>query len=170
MAAEPDLAQRLVDCYPTFLAAETLILLSKTGGALSYEACQDVAREAYSKVAVKVLAGELDSETNLPAYLRTACRNLAVDVLRARNRDGLDETALVTAVPGQVPFEAIEPMEELVLPAIDAMPRTQRRKVVQLQSQGLNDAQIAETLGITTDRVHKDRPSPRPRMRSGRSG
>ncbi|MFI8966992.1 RNA polymerase sigma factor [Streptomyces sp. NPDC053493] len=157
--SEPDLAQRLVDCYETFLAAETLILRKKFGGKLTRHVCRDVAHEAYMKVAAKVLSGELGPDTNLPAYLRAASRNLATDVVKAQNRVAqLDDAELLPAVPGQgQPFEAIEPMEELVLPQIDAMPLTRHRKVVQFQSQGLSDAQIAETLGITTDRVQKDR-------------
>ncbi|MFD0367677.1 RNA polymerase sigma factor [Streptomyces sp. NPDC127114] len=157
--SEPDLAQRLADCYKTFLVAETLILLKKFGGKLTRHACRDVAHEAYMKVADKVLSGELGPETNLPAYLRAASRNLATDVLKAQKHLALlDEADLLPTVPAQgQPFDAIEPMEELVIPTIDAMPRTQHRKVVQLQSQGLSDAQIAETLGITTERVHKDR-------------
>ena len=157
-AEEPDLAQRLAASYKTFLAAETLILRKRTGGKLTRQACRDVAHEAFMRVADKVLSGELGPETNLPGYLRTTSRNLATDVLKAHNRLALLDEALLPTVPAQgQPFEAIEPMEELVLPTIDAMPLTRPRKVVQFQSQGLSDAQIAETLGITTDRVHKDR-------------
>ncbi|MFJ3902885.1 RNA polymerase sigma factor [Streptomyces sp. NPDC090025] len=158
-APEPGLLQRLVDAYETFLKAETTILHRKTGGALSWQACQDVADEAFLRVSDKVRSGELGPDTNLPAYLRATSRNLAKDVLRRQNRLApLDETALLAPVPARgEPFEAIDPMDELVMPAIDAMPRTRRRKVVQFQSQGLDDAQIARTLGISTDRVHKER-------------
>ncbi|MGW8357684.1 hypothetical protein [Streptomyces wedmorensis] len=114
-AEEPDLAQRLVGSYPTFLAAETLILRKKTGGKLSRQACRDVAHEAFMRVAAKVLSNELGLETNLPAYFRATSRNLAIDVLRAQKLLGpLDETALLPPVPGQ-PFEAVEPLEELGL-------------------------------------------------------
>ncbi|QPK50970.1 hypothetical protein H4W23_40175 [Streptomyces gardneri] len=64
----------------------------------------------------------------------------------------------MVAVPGQRrPADDFDPLEELVVPTIDAMPLSRPRKVVQLQSQGLNDAQISKVLGIGADRVHRDR-------------
>ncbi|MFD7978785.1 RNA polymerase sigma factor [Streptomyces sp. NPDC059071] len=157
-AVERDLSQRLVDCYETFMATEPLILRKKTNRRLSEQACQDVAQEAFMKVARKVASGQLAPGVKLPGYLRRASRNLAIDTLRAQARlDPLDETDLV-AVPGQrQPADDFDPLEELVVPAIDAMPLSRRRKVVQLQSQGLDDAQISEVLGIGADRLHRDR-------------
>ncbi|MEU5415696.1 RNA polymerase sigma factor [Streptomyces clavifer] len=154
-----ELEQRLLDCYETFMAAEPLILRKKTNRELSAAACQDVAQEAFERVREKIISGKLDAEVKLPAYLRTTSRNLAVDVLRAQKRFPiLYDTDLVTSVPLQRrAAEDVDPLEELVVPAIDAMPRTQRRKVVQLQSQGLEDPEIAKALGIAADRLHKDR-------------
>ncbi|MBT2439969.1 sigma-70 family RNA polymerase sigma factor [Streptomyces sp. ISL-36] len=141
------------------MAAEPRILRRKTNRRLSYQACQDVAHEAYLRVARKVMNGELGPEVQLAGYLRRASRNLAIDTLRAQARlDPLDDTGLVVAVPGQRrPADDFDPLEELVVPTIDAMPLSRPRKVVQLQSQGLNDKQISKVLGIGTDRVHRDR-------------
>ncbi|MFE0737466.1 RNA polymerase sigma factor [Streptomyces sp. NPDC058855] len=157
-STETDLGQRLVDCYETFMATEPLILRKKTGRQLSEQACQDVAQEAYMKVARKVAAGQLPPQVRLPGYLRRTSRNLAIDYLRAQARlDPLDDE-LVVAVPVQRrPSDDIDPLEELVVPAIDAMPLSRRRKIVQLQSQGLDDKQIAKALGIAAARIHRDR-------------
>ncbi|MFD3567369.1 RNA polymerase sigma factor [Streptomyces sp. NPDC058667] len=156
---EADLLQRLRDCYETFMEAEPRILRRKTNRRLSYQACQDVAHEAYLRVATKIMNGQLGPEVQLAGYLRRASRNLAIDTLRSQSRlDPLDETGLVVAVPGQRrPADDFDPLEELVVPTIDAMPLSRPRKVVQLQSQGLNDTQISKVLGIGADRVHRDR-------------
>ncbi|MFH8254227.1 RNA polymerase sigma factor [Streptomyces roseolus] len=153
------LVQRLKDCYETFMEAEPRILRRKTNRQLSYQACQDVAHEAYLKVARKVLNGELGSGSQLPAYLRTASRNLAVDVVKAQARlRPLGDLGLDVAVPRQRrPADDFDPLEDLVVPTIDAMPLSRPRKVVQLQSQGLNDKQISKVLGIDADRIHRDR-------------
>ncbi|MEU8543099.1 sigma-70 family RNA polymerase sigma factor [Streptomyces sp. NPDC048717] len=141
------------------MAAETLILHRKMGNQLSFHACQDIAHEAFLRVTRRAIRGQLGPDVNLPAYLRTASRNLAVDALRAQARfTPLEETGLVAAVPGQrQAADDLDPLEELVVPAIDAMPRTRERKVVQLQSQGLDDTEISRVLGIGADRVYRDR-------------
>ncbi|WP_329625948.1 hypothetical protein OG357_38590 (plasmid) [Streptomyces sp. NBC_01255] len=157
--ADVDLVQRLRDCYETFMKAEPQILRRKTNRQLSYQACQDVAHEAYLKVARKVMNGQLGPDVQLAGYLRRTSRNLAIDTLRAQTRlKPLDDIGLVVAVPGQrQPVDDFDPLEELVVPTIDAMPLSRPRKVVQLQSQGLNDTQISKVLGIGADRVHRDR-------------
>lgn len=154
-----ELLRRLRDCYKTFMAAEPQILRKKTNRRLSYQACQDVAQEAYVRVATKVMNGELGPEVQLAGYLRRTSRNLAIDTLRTQARlDPLDDTGLAVEVPGQrKSADDFDPLEELVVPTIDAMPLSRPRKVVQLQSQGLNDKQISKVLGIATDRVQGDR-------------
>ncbi|KUL37255.1 hypothetical protein ADL12_18260 [Streptomyces regalis] len=104
----------------------------------------------------KVAAAQLEPDVKIGAYLRTTSWNLAVDTLRAQKRTDLtDDTALVAAPNPQ--SEDIDPLKELVRPAIEAMPLSRRRTIVQLQSQGLDDAQISAALGIAPDRIHKDR-------------
>ncbi|MFC7924601.1 RNA polymerase sigma factor [Streptomyces cinereoruber] len=156
---DADLVRRLRECYPTFMEAEPRILRRKTNRQLSYQACQDVAHEAYLKVTKRVMDGQLGPEVQLAGYLRRTSRNLAIDALRVQMRlDFVDETGLTVAIPGQrQPNDDFDPLEELVVPTIDAMPLSRPRKVVQLQSQGLTDTQISRILGIGADRVHRDR-------------
>ncbi|MEU9298510.1 sigma factor [Streptomyces sp. NPDC048266] len=163
-----DLGQRLLDCYATYMRAEPMILRKKTNGELSEAACQDIAQEAFERVRHKIKSGDLDGDVRLPAYLRATSRNLAMDVLRAQKRlPVLLDSDLVASVPQQRRSgEDVDPLEELVVPAIDAMPRTRRRKVVQLQSQGLEDPEIAKALGIAADRLHKDRSAAVSELRS----
>ncbi|MFF0752974.1 RNA polymerase sigma factor [Streptomyces sp. NPDC004267] len=162
MSVQPSLThveQRLLDCYPMFMATEPLVLRRKYDPLLSQAACEDIAQEAYDKVAAKAASGELDSVTKLPGYLRTASRNLAKDALRALRRDLVryDSELVATVPPPRVSADDADLLERLVVPLIDAMPRTQRRKIVQLQSQGLEDADIASVLGIDKIRLRKDR-------------
>ncbi|MEV8628606.1 hypothetical protein [Streptomyces sp. NPDC051079] len=154
-----DVEQRLLECYAEFMAAEPLVLRKKYGAVLSYAACEDIAQEAYDKVVAKAATGELDSVEKLPGYLRTASRNLAKDALRALKRHPVryDSQYVATIPQPRVSADDAHLLEQLVVPMIDAMPRTRRRKVVQLQSQGLDDADISSVLGIDKIRLHKDR-------------
>ncbi|MCG8970226.1 hypothetical protein [Streptomyces sp. CL12-4] len=79
----------------------------------------------------------------------------------------MDATAPVEA-PGPR-SEDVDLLNELVRPAIEAMPPSRRRMVVQLQSQGLDDAKISETLGIAPDRVHRHRSAAISQLRSALS-
>ncbi|WP_107052987.1 hypothetical protein [Streptomyces sp. NRRL S-337] len=45
-------------------------------------------------------------------------------------------------------------LDELVFPAIETMPESLRRQVVDLQSQGLSDRQIADVLGTSAHQLH----------------
>ncbi|MET9793770.1 RNA polymerase sigma factor [Streptomyces canus] len=138
------------------MAKETRFLRSMCHGKLSEQACEDVAQEAFMRVARKVAAAQLEPSVKIGAYLRTTSWNLAVDTLRAQKRtDLMDDTALVAAP--NLGSEDVDPLKELVRPAIEAMPLSRRRTVVQLQSQGLDDAQISAALGIAPDRIHRDR-------------
>lgn len=155
-AVKVDLGQRLVDYYETFMAQETQFLRSMWNGKLSEQACEDVAQEAFMRVARKVAAAQLGPGVKLGAYLRTTSWNLALDTLRAQKRtDSVDDTVIIAASDSRT--EDVDPLTELVRPAIEAMPLSRRRTVVHLQSQGLDDAQISAALGIAADRIHRDR-------------
>ncbi|MEV6002197.1 sigma factor [Streptomyces griseomycini] len=151
-----DLGKRLLEYYGTFMAEETRFLRNTCNGKLSEQACEDVAQEAFMRVAGKAVAGQLGPDVKIGAYLRTTSWNLAVDTLRVQNRTDLMEDTALVAAPDQR-GEDVDPLKELVRPAIEAMPSSRRRTVVRLQSQGLDDAQISAALGIAPDRIHRDR-------------
>lgn len=154
------LGQELLDYYETFMARTPTSLHRWTNKSLSLQACQDVAQEAFLNVSHRFQAGELDESVNVPAYLRTAAWNLARDRLRTERRLELAED-VSQAVPeprhGEGAVDDVDPLEDLVWPAIEAMPVSQRRQVVHLQSCGLTDVEIAAALGIRADRVHRER-------------
>ncbi|MGW4756162.1 RNA polymerase sigma factor [Streptomyces chartreusis] len=138
------------------MAKEPQFLRNAWSGKLSEQACEDVAQEAFMRVARKIAAAQLGPDVKIGAYLRTTSYNLAVDALRAQNRtDLLDDTSLEAGPISE--SEDVDPLKELVRPAIEAMPLSRRRTVVQLQCQGLDDAQISAALGIAPDRIHRDR-------------
>ncbi|MEU4269891.1 sigma-70 family RNA polymerase sigma factor [Streptomyces sp. NPDC026092] len=157
-AVDGGVGQRLYDHYTVFMSREPLFLRRRSDEKLSLQACQDVAQEAFLRVARKAAKGELDEKVNVPAYLRAAAWNLAKDRLRSEGRLELAGDALTVALPEQrQAVGEFDPLRDLVLPAIDAMPQSRRRQVVRLQSQGLSDVQIAASLGMRTDRLHKER-------------
>ncbi|NBE55305.1 RNA polymerase sigma factor [Streptomyces boluensis] len=159
-----DLGRQLLDHYEKFMADTPHSLHRQTGTKLSLPACQDVAQEAFLNVARRLEAGELDEGVNLPAYLATAAKNLARSRLRTERRlelAGVLQTLLPEQRQGEAPVGDLDgdldALEDLVWPAIEAMPVTQRRQVVRLQSLGLTDIEIAAALGMRADRVHHER-------------
>ncbi|MFI1198554.1 sigma-70 family RNA polymerase sigma factor [Streptomyces sp. BHT-5-2] len=155
-----EVAQRLLECYPDFMARQPYAL-RREFRALSLAACQDIAQEAYLRVGSKAEGGGLAPETNVMAYLHRAARNLALDRFRTelqRKRlvqlagDGLD------SVPERrVVQETDQVLQQLVRPAIEEMPKSLQQKVVDLQSQGLSDVEIALVLGISAQQLHRMR-------------
>lgn len=151
-----DLGKRLLDYYDTFIAEELPFLRNRCKGKLSEQACQDVAQEAFMRVSRKVAAEELGPDVKIGACLRTASWNLALDALRAQKRTvPMDDLARVAAPDPR--GEEVDPLTEWVQPAIESMPPSRRRMVVQLQSRGLDDKQIAKALDIAPARLHRDR-------------
>lgn len=151
-----DLGKRLLDYYDTFMAEELPFLRNRCKGKLSDQACQDVAQEAFMRVSRKAAAEELGPDVKLGAYLRTTSWNLAVDALRAQKRtEPMDDPARVAAPDPR--GEEVDPLKEWVQPAIESMPPSRRRMVVQLQSRGLDDTQIAKALDIAPARLQRDR-------------
>ncbi|MER5479299.1 hypothetical protein ABT026_20365 [Streptomyces sp. NPDC002734] len=156
-SATADLEKQLLDAYPEFMAAAPSLLRRKAGNKLSEATCQDIVHEAFERVRAKITAGKLGATVNLHGYLQRTTWNVALDVLRAQSRRPVvHDTDLMASLSVQRSLD-VDPMEELVRPAIEAMSPTRRRRVVQMQSEGLDDASIAEELGIAPDRLHKDR-------------
>ncbi|REK84647.1 RNA polymerase sigma factor [Streptomyces inhibens] len=154
-----DVAQRLLECYPAFMEAQPS-RLRQAFPALSLASCQDVAQEAYLRVGLKAADGDLAPETNVMAYLRQAARNLAIDRCRREQQRGkrlvlMGGDALDAVPEPQVlADEDRVVLQELVIPAIEEMPESRRRQVVDLQSRGLSDEEIAAALDIPVHRLH----------------
>jgi len=111
--AEVDLGKRLLEYYDTFMAKETRFLRNTWNGKLSEQACEDVAQEAFMRVARKVAAAQLEPGVKIGAYLRTTSWNLSLDTLRAQKRtDLMDDTALVAAPNPE--SEDVDPLKEHV--------------------------------------------------------
>ncbi|MFM9373336.1 RNA polymerase sigma factor [Streptomyces sp. Da 82-17] len=162
-AVDGGLGQQLVDAYAQFMATMPHTLRRGTNRRLSLHACQDVAQEAFLSVARRFRAGELDEDVNVRAYLTRAALNLAKTRLRTERRLELAGDDLQAYLPEQRcgeaesgPYDA-DALVDLVWPAIEAMPHSQRRQVVQLQSRGLTDIEIAAVLGMRADQVYRER-------------
>jgi RNA polymerase sigma-70 factor (ECF subfamily) len=151
--------EQLLAWYPVFTVTEPPRLRKKANGELSEAACQDIAQEAFERVRARMSAGKIPASVNLRGYVRKTAWNLALDVLRAQRRSPVvpDAEPMASVVFRRSAAADIDPLEELVRPAIAAMPPTRRREVVQMQSQGWEDRAIAEALGIAPERLHKDR-------------
>ncbi|MEE1752859.1 RNA polymerase sigma factor [Streptomyces sp. SP18CS02] len=145
--------------YPDWVSKQAWALRGEYRGKLSLQACQDVAQEAFLKVLDRAEAGLLEPGSNVEAYLTTTARNLAIDKDRGERRLlSVEESTLELLQPEEPVERSVEVMGDLVVPAISGLDINDRLKqVLYLQSQGLTDVEIAAALGISADRVHKDR-------------
>ncbi|WP_328741321.1 sigma-70 family RNA polymerase sigma factor (plasmid) [Streptomyces erythrochromogenes] len=154
-----DVAQRLYEAYASFMETEPYEL-RREFRTLPLATCQDVAQEAYLKVGRAAAEGKLDADTDVMAYLHKAARNLAVDKYRRQKRlrrhsvlmggDALD----VLPARRTLAQEDREVLQEVVIPQIRSMRDSQRRRVVELQSRGLSDREIALLMEISVERLH----------------
>ncbi len=162
-SAEPgsgsDLGRQLLDLYDQFMDREPPRLRKLSNRQLSLEACRDCVDEAFMRVLSKAALGDLDEGVKLAAYVRRTARNLALDNLRADRRldlmNGADLEASLSVLPEAA--TEVDVLNDLVIPAIEAMPVSERRHVAHLQSQGLTDMEIAAALGVGAARVHRER-------------
>ncbi|MFF2793140.1 RNA polymerase sigma factor [Streptomyces sp. NPDC058049] len=155
-----DVAQRVYEAYTPFMETEPSRLRQEFR-TLSLATCQDTAQEAYLRVGRAAEKGKLAADTDVMAYLHTAARNLAIDKYRRQKRlrrhtvlmggDALDVLPARRTLTG----EDREVLQQLVIPQIRSMRDSQRRRVVELQSRGMNDLDIALLMGISVDRLHK---------------
>ncbi|MCT9092499.1 sigma-70 family RNA polymerase sigma factor [Streptomyces sp. ASQP_92] len=152
------LGRQLQDLYDLFMDREPPVLRRLSNRQLSLEACRDCVDEAFMRVLSKAARGDLDEGVKLAAYVRRTARNLALDSLRADRRldlmNGADLEASLSVLPEA---EEVDVLNDLVIPAIEAMPVSERRHVAHLQSQGLTDIEIAAALGVGAARVHRER-------------
>ncbi|MFE2879060.1 RNA polymerase sigma factor [Streptomyces roseus] len=155
-----DITQRLLDLYPEFCAREPYALQHQFPH-LSLASCQDAVEEAYLATGRLALAGRLAQDTDLVAYLRRAAVNRARSEIRRQTRAdqrvlvwGRDAPAVAAAADS---FLGEDLLKDFVVPAIRAMKKSRRRRVVELQSRGWSDERIAGELGIPLSRLHSDR-------------
>ncbi|MEU6482484.1 sigma-70 family RNA polymerase sigma factor [Streptomyces sp. NPDC046887] len=157
-ASQTRLLQRLHDLYQRDYLRS---LISKLHGrfrrGLTVQACEDLAHEAYLRLLERARAGRLTAAEDLDAYLYTTACNLAASEVRRRVETAVADSAIEGLAQGEETARDVDPMDDLVRPAIEAMPPSRCRQVVRLQSQGLTDPQIAERLDIPKARVHRDR-------------
>ncbi|MEU8779602.1 RNA polymerase sigma factor [Streptomyces sp. NPDC048606] len=160
--SEPDVAQRLLEASGAFMDSGPYVL-RRSFRALSLATCQDVVGEALLRVGVKAAEGELPADTNVVAYLRATARNLAVDEWRREQRGGrrtvVTDAQALEGLPEALGQEGVDEgrlrQRELLRREIERMPEGRRRQVVDLQSKGLSDVEIAAALGIAAPQLHK---------------
>ncbi|MER6999334.1 sigma-70 family RNA polymerase sigma factor [Streptomyces sp. NPDC000410] len=155
---EGGVGQRLLDIYPAYLDQAPRILRMRFPG-MSLMQCQDVAQEAFLRTARKCLERHIGPGPNLMGYLLVAARNLAVDRLR-EDRVQLVGIEVLDRLKAQRAARLAEDrhvLRDVVIAAIEEMDDTQRRRVVDLQSRGRTDAEIADELGISLEQLRVQR-------------
>ncbi|MEU6060563.1 RNA polymerase sigma factor [Streptomyces sp. NPDC047097] len=157
-APEARLLQRLDDLYQRgYPSSLTLRLHGRFRRRLSAQACQDVVQEAFLRILDRARAGQLTGGVELEKYLYRTAYNLAVSAVRSEVETAVEDSAIEALAQGGETAGEIDPMKDLVEPAIEAMPASRCREVVRMQSRGLTDAEIAGRLDIPKGRVQGDR-------------
>ncbi|MFB7810885.1 hypothetical protein [Streptomyces virginiae] len=130
---------------------------------------QDLAHEALVRTYVVWQRDPDKRDRNPLAYARETAKNLAVDaynkLAEPHDEAGLQECERVVVArssrasdlhgdyAGIVPHTPLDPLNELVIPAIRRMKRTQRREVAEMRSQGMEDQDIAERMDREPARI-----------------
>ncbi|MEW2373408.1 hypothetical protein AB0940_29150 [Streptomyces sp. NPDC006656] len=130
---------------------------------------QDMAHEALVRTYIKWQQDPEKQYRNPLPYMRVTANNIANDaygdLAEPTDDAGLQECErVVVARPsrasdlhgeyaGLVPHTPLDPLEELVIPAIRRMKKTQRRDAAEMRSQGLEDPVIADLMDRKLERI-----------------
>ncbi len=118
---------------------------------------EDVASEVLIRTMSRIR--EHRPPENLAAYLRTAARNRAIDVVRGRRRDARLVEVLGTTQPtayDDVPSERPDPENSAVLRrALGELSERQRLVLVRIGIEEASVPEVADELGLTPNAVHQ---------------
>ncbi|MFE9258778.1 RNA polymerase sigma factor [Streptomyces sp. NPDC006879] len=151
-----ELGQRLLDNFDAYQRKTLGFLRCRYPVLTGYH--EDIWQEAFVRTARACQRGRLDPARDPYHYLRKAAENLARDAVEERREEPVDEERLrraqeSVAARGGPETRASEEIREVLRPAIDRMRATQRRAVVELQSLGLEDQEIADNLRVPRQQV-----------------
>jgi RNA polymerase sigma-70 factor (ECF subfamily) len=151
------LGRRLLEIYPAYIEQAPYAL--RRTFRISLVQGQDVAQEAFLRVARACVTGRAVPGENLMAYLLGAAHNLAVSTFRRERSVLVTDTVLTRLQERRSPSPPgdLRVLHELVVPAIEEMAPGSRRRVVELQARGLEDGEIAEVLGISLENLRVQR-------------
>lgn len=152
-----NVGQRLLEIYPAYIERAPYALRRTFG--MSLVQGQDVAQEAFLRVARACLTGRAVPGKHLMAYLLGAAHNLAVSTFRRERAVLVADTVLAQLQEQRLPPPAVDlrVLHELVVPAIAEMVPGSRKRIVELQARGLEDKEIAEVLGISLENLRVQR-------------
>ena len=117
----------------------------------------DVVQDSYLRIWKGKLFGQI---TSAKAFLFRVARNRAIDTLRADLRSlidpvsDLDAVNVIDAKPNAADAAATQDELNLLLDAIESLPRRCREVVILRQLRGFTSAEIAAELGIAEGTVH----------------
>ncbi|MEV0370546.1 sigma-70 family RNA polymerase sigma factor [Streptomyces sp. NPDC050636] len=118
----------------------------------------DLAQEAFLRTAEACRQGRLKPGMDSYPYLWQTARRLAIDAVRRSVEEPTDEDRLCgiqdqAGEPQNAEEATLAELREVVRPAIAVMRPTQRQRVLDLQSQGLEDDAIAAHLDVPKGQV-----------------
>ncbi|WP_167828975.1 sigma-70 family RNA polymerase sigma factor [Streptomyces sp. MZ04] len=162
MQFDGEQSRALLDCYERYLQ-KTERMIRRTFPLLSGSA-EDLAQEAFLRTARACHENRLKPDTDMYPYLWQTAKRLAIDILRGvSEQPASDETlhrlqdACDAPIPQPDDPDYAEVLHDVIRPAIAEMRPTQRRTVVDLQSQGMEDEAISAYLQVPKAQVSVQR-------------
>ncbi|GGU49058.1 hypothetical protein GCM10010274_41940 [Streptomyces lavendofoliae] len=151
------LGRRLLEIYPAYIEQAPYAL--RRTFRISLVQGQDVAQEAFLRVARACVTGRAAPGERLMSYLLRAAHNMAVSTFRGERSVLVADAELTRLEERRSPAPAgdLRVLHELVVPAIEEMAPGSRRRIVELQARGLEDEEIAEVLGISLENLRVQR-------------
>ncbi|MFE9404699.1 hypothetical protein ACFYNY_23495 [Streptomyces sp. NPDC006530] len=118
---------------------------------------EEIAQEALYRTLLAWHSGRFGADRDPLPYMQTTAHRLAVDAFRAKERPCEGSALLRLAELNEAANGAVEmpvdPLQDIVRPAIARMKPTRRRVVAQRQSQGRDEDTIAADLRIPRQQV-----------------
>jgi RNA polymerase sigma-70 factor (ECF subfamily) len=119
--------------------------------------CDDITQDVFAKVSVGL--AQFRGEASLSTWIYRIATNAAYDRLRSRSSHSHADVPIDDAAPVEDHAPIVEErlvrreMNDCIGGYIDRLPASYRSVVVLSEHEGLTNAEIAETLGVTVDTV-----------------
>jgi DNA-directed RNA polymerase specialized sigma24 family protein len=118
---------------------------------------EEIAQEALCRTLDAWLSGRIASDRDPLPYMHRTARNLANDAVTSKEQP-MDSSDLFVLIDQNVLAQhevgtSVDPMQEVVLPAIASMKQTRRKTVAQGQAQGQGEETLAADLHIPRQQV-----------------
>ncbi|MFE4873456.1 RNA polymerase sigma factor [Streptomyces sp. NPDC056682] len=118
---------------------------------------EEITHEALYRTLQTWMSGRMPASRNPLPYMQTTARNLALEAVRSKEHP-VDDQGLALLLDefhrySNEGLTPLDPLHEIVAPAVAEMKQTQRKMVARHQLQGIDEDTIAATLQVPRQQV-----------------